>query len=90
VAPDVVADDLLGMAPGIEVGGVDEVATEVDEAVNDLFGLLDAGTPTQVFAERHRPQAQRADAQTGSSECHVVIQRHGRPLSVRLFTYTFV
>ena len=62
VAPDVVADDLLGVALGVEVGGVDEVAAEVDEAVDDLLGLLHAGAPAEVFAERHRPEAQRADA----------------------------
>ena len=62
MAPDVVADDLLGVALGVEVGGVDEVAAELDEPVDDLFGLLHAGSPAKVLAERHRPEAQRADA----------------------------
>ncbi len=62
MAPDVVADDLLGVALGVEVGGVDEVATEVDEPVDDLFGLLHTGAPAEVLAERHGSEAQRADA----------------------------
>ena len=81
MAPDVVADDLLGVALGVEVGGVDEVAAELEEAVDDLLGLLDAGAPAEVFAEGHRAEAQRADAQTGAAEGHVVVQRHdGAPL----------
>jgi hypothetical protein len=55
VAPYVVADDLLGVAPCVEVRRVDEVAAEVDVPVDDLLGHLHTGAPAEVFAERHRP-----------------------------------
>jgi hypothetical protein len=95
VLPDVVADDLLGVASGVEVGGVDEIAAEFDVPIDDLLGLFDTGAPAEVFAERHCAQAQGADAQAGPSECHVLIQRHdGRFLVdcsiMRLFTSKLV
>ena len=71
-----VADDLLGVALGVAVGGVDEVAAALEVAIEDLLGLFDAGAPAPVFAERHGAEAEGADAQARASERHVVIQRH--------------
>src|SRR5262249_59260002 len=76
VPPYVVADDLLGVAPGVEVRGVDEVAAELEVAIDDLLGLLHARAPAEVFAERHRAEAKRAHAQAGAPEGHVVVERH--------------
>ena len=78
MAAEVVADDLLGVALRVEVRGVDEVAAELDEAIDDLLRLLDAGAPAQVFAEGHRAEAERADAEAGAAERDVVVERHGR------------
>ena len=39
---DVVADDLLGMALGVEIGGIDEITAELDVPVDDLLRFLDA------------------------------------------------
>jgi len=77
VAPDVVAEDLFGVALGVEVGGVDEVAAQVDVAVNDLLRLLDRGAPSQVLAKGHGAQGEGADAQTGTAERDVMVKRHG-------------
>ena len=90
VAPDVVADDLLGVALGVEVGGVDEVAAELEVSIDDLLRLLDARAPAEVFAERHRAEAERADAQAGAAECHVVVQRHGDSFLVDCSGYEVV
>ena len=55
-------------------------------------GLLDAGAPAQVFAEGHRAEAERADAQAGAAEGHVVIERHGALvfLEVVRFMWLFI
>ncbi len=39
--------------------------------------LLDAGAPAEVLAEGHRAEAQRADAQAGAAERHVVVEGIG-------------
>ena len=57
MATDMVADDLLRMALGIEVRGVEEVAAELDVAIQDLLRFLDAGTPTKIFTESHCTKA---------------------------------
>src|SRR5258708_32151813 len=54
IAANVVADDLLGMSLGVDVGGVDEISAAVQEARDDRFGLRDAGSPAPVLAEGHR------------------------------------
>jgi hypothetical protein len=58
-----VADDLLGVPARVEVGGVDEVAAELEVPVEYLLRLLHgrAGAGADVFAERHGAQAERAD-----------------------------
>ena len=89
VAADVVADDLLGVAVGVDVGGVDEVAAALEEAVEDGLGVLDAGAPAPVLAEGHRAEAERADAQAGAAEGDVVVERRpSYPLLVAPFRHT--
>ena len=90
VAADVVADDLLRVALGVDVGGVDEVAAAVEVAVEDRCGLLDAGAPAPVLAEGHGAEAERADAQAGAAERDVVVEWHGGLLPDRLFIYASV
>jgi hypothetical protein len=61
---EVVADDLFRVAFGVEVGRVDEVAPELEVAIEDGFGVLDATAPAEVFAKRHGAEAERAYPQT--------------------------
>ena len=76
VPTDVVTDDLLGVASRVEVRGIDEIAAELDKAVHDPLGLFDAGSPAEIFAKGHGAQAQRAYAQAGAAECHIMVERH--------------
>ena len=50
-----VADDLLGATTCVHVGGVDEVATTLDEQVE----LFVSGRLVALVAERHRAEALR-------------------------------
>ena len=72
-------DDLLGVALGVGVGRVDEVAPAFDVAVDDPLGVRDARTPAPILAEGHRAETQGADAKAGAAESDVMIERH--PLS---------
>jgi C4-dicarboxylate transporter DctM subunit len=65
IASKLVADDLLGVALGVEVRGVDEVAAEIDESIDDALRFFDARTPSEVFAERHRAEADSHAARSG-------------------------
>jgi hypothetical protein len=70
-----VADDLLRVAVGVEVGGVDEVAAEIEIGPENLLGFLDAGPGgAGVFAEGHGAESERADPQTGPAKGDVVIE----------------
>src|SRR3954462_2081532 len=77
MAADVVADNLLGVPLCVEVRGVDEVAAELDEAIDDPLRLLDARAPAEIFTEGHGAEAQRADADAGAAEGYVLIEWHG-------------
>src|SRR4030081_938241 len=77
VAPHVVADDLFGMTFRVEVCGIDEIAAELDKAVDDLFRLLDARAPAEVFTEGHRAETERAHTQPSTAEGNIVIEGHG-------------
>jgi hypothetical protein len=76
VAPDVITENLLRVALGVEIGGINEVAALLQEPVDDLLGLLDGSPPAQVLAESHRAQTQRAHAQSRAAQRDVVIQLH--------------
>src|SRR5258705_1052182 len=70
-----VAENLLRVAVRVEVGGVDEVAAEIEVCLENLLGLLDAAAgAARVFAEGHRAEGKRADPQPGPAECDVLIE----------------
>src|SRR3984893_16723067 len=77
MAPHMVADDLFGMTFRVEVCGIDEIAAELDEPVDDPLRLLDAGAPAEVFSEGHRAETERAYTQAGTAEGNIVIEGHG-------------
>jgi hypothetical protein len=60
------ADDLLGFAGGVHVGGVDEVDAGIQRTMNDCcaFGVV-LGAPV---TEHHGAQAQLADLGAGASQ----------------------
>src|ERR671910_705928 len=60
------ADDLLGLARPVDVGGVDEVDARVERTVDDPDGLVVVGVAPG--AEHHRAEAELADRNTGTSE----------------------
>jgi hypothetical protein len=60
------ADDLLGLALGVDVGGVDEVDPGVQGPVDDPDALVVVGVAP--VAEHHRAEAELADRDTGASE----------------------
>ena len=67
LALDGAAGDLLRHALAVDVGGVDEVAAGVDEAVDDLLARGLVG----LVAERHRAEAELRDACAGAAELAV-------------------
>ena len=60
------ADDLLGLALAVDVGGVDEVDPGVQRGVDDPDGLVVVSVAPR--AEHHRAQAELADRNAGASE----------------------
>jgi hypothetical protein len=52
------AEETFTGAVGVDVGGVDEVATGFEEGVVDLAALLRGRPPPPILAERHRAEAQ--------------------------------
>jgi hypothetical protein len=60
------ADDLLGLARPVHVGGVDEVDARVERRVDDPDGLVVVGVAPG--AEHHRAEAKLADRHAGASE----------------------
>ena len=71
------ADDLLGLAGGVDVGGVDEVDPGVQRAVDDADRVVVVGVAPG--AEHHRAEAELRDLDAGASERAVV---HGVVLGV--------
>src|SRR5918912_1551830 len=60
------ADDLLGLARPVDVGGVDEVDACAERTLDDPDGLVVVGVAPG--AEHHRAEAEVADRNTGASE----------------------
>jgi hypothetical protein len=59
-------DDLLGLAHGVHVGGVDEVDARVECGVDDPDGVVVVGVADR--AEHHGAQAVDADLDAGAAE----------------------
>src|SRR5262249_39848785 len=78
------AEQLLAPAFGVAVGGVDRVEARLESGVEDAprFGVvgMDALHEARRLAERHRPEAQRADFQAAAA---VVPMFHRRVLRAR-------
>ena len=64
------ADDDLGFALRVDVGGVDEVDAGVEGTVDDLDRRIVVGLAPG--AEHHGAEAERADLHTGTSKAAVV------------------
>lgn len=62
VGADQVADDALALAAGVEVGGVDEVAARLREALDDGRRVLGRCARAPAAPEHHGSQAQLGDA----------------------------
>ncbi len=73
---DKLSAHLFALAALITVGGVDEIASRVDITVED--GARDGfiGAPAPLCSKSHGAQAQRADAQSGTSQGDVAFQVH--------------
>src|SRR6185312_2263463 len=76
------AQQALAAAFGVEIGSVDEVAAGIEVAVEHRAGGIFGRTPAPVVAERHGAEREAADAQTGTAEGVVLVERHGRTPSV--------
>ena len=63
------ADDLLGLAARVDVGGVDEVDPGVERGVDDPDRLVVVGVAPG--AEHHGAEAEWADLDSGAAECAV-------------------
>jgi hypothetical protein len=64
------ADDLLRLAAGVDVGGVDDVDPGVERPVDDAHRLVVVGGPPG--AEHHRAEGERGDGDAGAAERSVV------------------
>ena len=60
---DEIPDQLLAVAAGIAIGGIDEISAEVDVAIENGVCHRLLRTPAPFRTERHRSEAERADAQ---------------------------
>src|SRR6185295_20336639 len=64
------AEDLLRLSGGVDVGGVHEVDPSVDRAVDDADAVVVVGVAPG--AEHHRAEAELRDLDAGASERAVV------------------
>jgi hypothetical protein len=64
IAADEVADDLFGVALGVDVRGVDEIAAALKELRHDRLGLGHRRSPAPVFAKRHSAQTEWTHAKS--------------------------
>jgi hypothetical protein len=60
------ADDLLGLAERVDVGGVDEVDAGIERGVDDADAVVVVGIAERP--EHHRPETQGADLDAGAAE----------------------
>jgi hypothetical protein len=71
-----VTDDLFGMAVGVDVGGVDEIAAALQIGGDHRLGVRDAGAPSKILAKGHAPETKRAHAKSGTTKRDEGIERH--------------
>ena len=73
------AEDLLGQAARVDVGGVDQVDPGVDAPIDLPPGLLDAGGADRgepvAAAERHRAQPEHRHPEAGRSQLPILHRR---------------
>src|SRR5437762_13637822 len=76
------ADDLLGFAVPVDVGGVDEIDADLECALHDAHAVV--VVRVSVLPEHHCAQAESADRDAGSPECRVLhaAPKPKRPLSI--------
>jgi hypothetical protein len=68
VGAEEAAEDLLGLALVVLVGGVDEVAARLGEGVKDAVSFLLVGAEAPGVAEAHGAQAELGDAQAARAQ----------------------
>ena len=71
-----IANDFFGVAFGVNVSGVDEVAAELQIAVQHLFRFRFAGAEAPILAEGHCAQAEGADAEPAISKRDIMVKWH--------------
>ena len=69
-----VADDLLGVAVGVGVCGVDHIAAAVEVLGQDRLGGRGARAPPVVLTEGHGAQRERTHAQAGAAQRDVGVE----------------
>ena len=74
VASDEVTDDFFRVALRVDVRGVDEIPAALDEARDDSVRIRYVRSPSPIFAEGHRAEAERTDAESGVSERDVLVE----------------
>src|SRR5207302_1436383 len=67
------ADDLLGRALAVDVGGVDEVDAGVESGVDHADAVVDVAVAP--WPEHHRPEAVRTDLDTSAAQ-RAVLHRY--------------
>ncbi len=60
IGREIGAERLLGLAAAVEIGGIDEVASKTEVAVENCKRICGSRAPTAVV-ESHRPEGERAD-----------------------------
>ena len=76
-----IADDLLALPGGVDVGRVDEVDAGIDRPVDDPSALGVVGVAPG--AEHHRAQPERADLDAGAAERAVRLHRRSSLVAAR-------
>src|ERR1700734_3384442 len=60
----------------VQVGRVNEVATEFQISIQDSSGVFWRRSPAPILTERHGTKAQRAHSKSGVTQSHEVVEGH--------------